>query len=69
MESLALKNCRWKKVVMISLRQNQANVEKDKPALAAFEIFGNLIIQALFCGEKYTDFVHGFYGVDKMKFS
>ena len=53
---------------MISLRQNQANVDRDLIALTAFEVFSKLITQVLFCGEKFTDFVHGFHGVDNMTF-
>ena len=53
---------------MISLRQNQANVEMDETALTAFEVFGELLIQVLFCGEKHTDFVYGFHGLNNMTF-
>ena len=53
---------------MISLGQNKANVESDLTALTAFEVFGKLIIQVSFCGEKYKDFVHGFHEVDIMTF-
>ena len=45
-ESLAVKNCRWQKVEMISLRLNRPN---------NFEVFSELIIQVLFRGEKLTD--------------
>ena len=47
---------------MISLIQNQAN-EELVSVLTAFNVFGNLIIQVVY-EKKYTDFVHGFHGVD-----
>ena len=40
---------------MISLTQNQVNVESDRTGLTTSEVFSELIIQVLFCGEKLTD--------------
>ena len=36
---------------MVSLRQNQAHAT----SLTTFEVFSELIIQVLFCGEKFAD--------------